>query len=497
MRPWRSIRTKLLYPFLTMLAIFMMVSLFSYYTEHRLLEQINFLLNNSIVLKNFNSSIDNTTNYLEKYLISRDFNMFQKYYQYRQTVDVTYSNLTVVDRKPENYLLLENVKNMTRAFLIQADLAEQAKRARNSSAYHQAFNEIVRYNTNIKWAVERLITIQLEENSRQYLRVSQQLLFIQKLGIILLISSLIFSLVIAITTTFRLTKPLEKLSLAAETVSQGDFAIKPLDIITNDEIGVVTQAFNEMIAGITKLIAEIKSRSDLEIRLQEQELQNLVMKTVLREAELHALQSQINPHFLFNMLNAGVQLAVIEEAERTSDYIYKVASLLRYNLRKLDHPVTLREEIAHLETYFFILQTRYGSDRFQFLIELDPAIADFEIPLLTIQPLAENALIHGIEKLETRGEIQVCVSRQTEQIIIRVSDNGCGMDLETLRMLQQGIAANGHTTGIGLQNVHERLKRFFNLEEVMRIESVLDKGTTIELILPMTNGGIDARFSSG
>jgi Putative regulator of cell autolysis len=481
----KSIRSKLLFPFLSMIAIFAVVSVFSYYNEQFLLNRVNVLLTNNINLKEFNADIDNAVTYLEKYLVSRNFDMLRLYYHYSQEIDAEYTNLTIIEETTENYLLLENIRNMTRSFLQQAEAAERAKRARDSAGYLQAFNEVVRYNTNIKWAIDRLITKQLEENSRQYLLISQRLIYIQKLGLILITGALLFSIVITLWTSFSLTKPLRKLVEAAKSISKGNFSFAPLTVSSNDEIAVVTGTFNEMAASISRLINEIKQKSDLEIRLQDQELQNLSMKNVLREAELHALQSQINPHFLFNMLNAGVQLAIIENADKTAEFVDKVSSLLRYNLRTLDTPVTIQEEIRHLETYFFILKTRFGSERFQFEIQIDPGILNYQIPLLTLQPIVENALIHGIEDLESGGKIEVKAFRDEEFAVISVSDNGLGMDNQTLAQIQNGNRLSGHTTGLGLHNVRERLRLFYSQEDLFTIQSIPNHGTTIQIKLPV------------
>jgi sensor histidine kinase YesM len=481
----QSIRSKLLYPFLTMIAIFALVSFFSYYNEQILLDRINALLTNNIKLKDFSATIDNSVTYLEKYLVSRNFQMLRDYYLYIQDIDNEYPNLAVVEETQENYLMLENVRNMTRSFLTQAENAEKAKRARDSAGYLQAFNEVVRYNSNIKWAIDHLITRQLEENSRQYLVISKRLVYIQQFGLLLIISALVFSIVVTIWTSFHLTKPLRRLVEAAKAISKGNFSLTPLVVSTNDEVAVVTKAFNEMVSSISRLINEIKRKSDLEIRLQEQELQNLSMKNVLREAELHALQSQINPHFLFNMLNAGVQLAIIENADKTADFVDKVSTLLRYNLRTLDTPVTIQEELNHLETYFYILKTRYGNSRFQFLIQIDPEIVNYQIPLLTLQPIVENALIHGIEDLESGGKIEVKAFKELEFAVIQVSDNGLGIDSKTLTLIQNGKKLSGHTTGLGLQNVRERLRLFYNQEDLFTIQSIPNQGTTIQIKLPL------------
>jgi two-component system sensor histidine kinase YesM len=480
-----TIRNKLLASFLLMIATFVLVILSSYYSERYLINRVNALLANNLKFKQFRADVDQVTLSLEKYLISRDFNMLREYYRYSETVDSEYAELTLVKSTRENYLLLENIRNLTRALLSEADQAVQAKRARNSVQYYQAFTAVSRYRTNIHWAVDRLITQQLEENSRQYLLVSRRLHNVQQLGMFLIIGAVIFSMVIMIWISFRLTRPLHQLAEAAQSVTEGNLDLPPLQVVTRDEVGVVAGAFNEMVASIARLITEIKSRSDLEKRLQEQEVQNLSMQNTLREAELQALQSQINPHFLFNMLNAGVQLAVIENANQTADYVDKVSSLLRYNLRCIETSVTLAEEIAHLQNYFFILRTRYGTDRFTFQIEIDPAVATFRLPLLTLQPIVENALIHGIANLESGGCITVQAYQTSQRVIIKVSDNGRGIEAATLQLLQAEAKTVGHTTGIGISNVKERLRIFFGDAAHLSISSIINQGTTVILDLPL------------
>jgi two-component system sensor histidine kinase YesM len=480
-----SIRNKLLVSSLLMIATFVLVSLSSYFSEQYLINRVNGLLTNNLKFKQIRTDVDQATLSLEKYLISRDFNMLREYYRYSQTLDSEYAELTLVKSTRENYLLLENIRNLIRAFLRETEQAVLAKRARNSAQYYQSFITVSRYRTNIHWAIDRLITQQLEEHSRQYLLVSQRLHTVQRLGLFLIIGAIVFSMVIMTWISLRLTRPLHRLAKAAQSITEGDFALPPLPVVTHDEIAVVTSAFNEMAASISRLITKIKSRSDLEKRLQEQEVQNLSMQNTLREAELHSLQSQINPHFLFNMLNAGVQLAVIEDANQTADYVDKISSLLRYSLRCIELPVTLAEEAAHLQNYFYILRTRYGPERFAFQIEIDPAAAMFRLPLLTLQPIVENALIHGIEALESGGRITVQAYQQERLVIIKITDNGQGIEPETLQLLQAEAKTVGHTTGIGISNVKERLRIFCGDDSRLDISSIINQGTTVILTLPV------------
>lgn len=158
--------------------------------------------------------------------------------------------------------------------------------------------------------------------------------FISYLNVFLIIGSILFNIFLAIFFTYRITKPLIDLSHLAVRVSKGDFDVRPLSIKTNDEINILAEAFNKMVVSIKNYIGEIKNQAEVEKKLKEQEMQNLKMRNILKEAELKALQSQINPHFLFNTLNAAAQLAMMEGADKSSEFIENVANLFRYNLKK-------------------------------------------------------------------------------------------------------------------------------------------------------------------
>src|SRR5690606_33230673 len=188
--------------FLTMIIIFASVSFFSYYRQSNLLSRINSLLANSLKLREFSSNVDNIVISLEKFLIERSSDMLRSYYHYYQEVESGYTNLQVIEESVENYLLLKNIKTMTRLFLQEADSAVRFKRARDSAGYSRSFGEVLRYNTSIKWAVDRLITKQLEENSMQYLLITERINLIQKLGLLMIVMAIIFSILSTIWIGF-------------------------------------------------------------------------------------------------------------------------------------------------------------------------------------------------------------------------------------------------------------------------------------------------------
>lgn len=212
------------------------------------------------------------------------------------------------------------------------------------------------------------------------------------------------------------------------------------------------------------------------------------MQRIVKELELQALQSQINPHFLFNTLNVLSKLAFLEGAEQTSDLTISLSNLLRYSLQKLDQPVTLQEELTHIREYAAIQQTRFR-DRIGFELEADPSALPVRIPALSLQPLLENAFQHGVAKLEDGGRISLIVQRRTEGICIIVTDNGAGMTEETrlslLRLEEDREDQEAKaSTGIGTRNVFRRLQLFYNRDDLIEIFSSPGQGTTIQIKIP-------------
>ncbi len=221
-----------------------------------------------------------------------------------------------------------------------------------------------------------------------------------------------------------------------------------------------------------ELMEEIKLRSEVE--------------ATLMEAELNALQAQINPHFLFNVLNTIGRLALLENAERTQEMIYSFADMLRYTLKKEDnHIVTIQEEMEHAKNYLMIQKTRLG-DRLAYSLDIDPRTEGMMCPFMIIQPFVENALNHAIEPSSKLGKVTVSSRYVDDEVIITVEDNGIGMSRELIdKVLSGEYRSKGfRNTGIGINNADQRLQYCYGPEYRLKIESELTKGTKIIIRIP-------------
>lgn len=224
------------------------------------------------------------------------------------------------------------------------------------------------------------------------------------------------------------------------------------------------------------------------IKLEEE---NAALRKSLSDLELHTLQFQINPHFIFNTLNAGQQIAMMEGAENTSEFLDKFASLLRYNIKKIDNPVTLMEELENVKSYTYLLKARY-KDWIKVIFNIQLNIPKLTMPALIFQPLIENAFIHGIGDLEREGIISITVRRSKEGVQVIVEDNGKGMSQETIKEIfvesknhSETVKFSEKSAGIGLRNVVKRLNLFYKRRDLVRIFSDADNGTRIVFTLPL------------
>ncbi len=254
------------------------------------------------------------------------------------------------------------------------------------------------------------------------------------------------------------------------------------------EIEVVPEkrvmAAAEMLYIVASYIVEMGASQLMQARLLAEERRRAELENALRALELKALQSQVNPHFLFNTLNAAARLAYLENASRTGEIVYSLASLLRYSLRNIDKLVCLKDEITHIKHYLYIQEVRY-KDRIRAVIEVPEHLGDVLLPVMSLQPLVENAIVHGLEKKEEGGEVKILACEVGDIVKLEVIDNGVGMGREVLeRLSRSGPTGTGHTTGLGILNVDLRLKRYFGSPYGLQLESEPGRGTKVTLIFP-------------
>jgi two-component system sensor histidine kinase YesM len=285
-------------------------------------------------------------------------------------------------------------------------------------------------------------------------------------GVCLLVIALSGGITLYLTRTISL--PVEKLRKRMDKIAQGQFHMDK-NIEWNSELGDVGRGINRLSQDILALmesrVAQEKQKQELEYRV---------------------LQSQINPHFLYNTLNSIRWMATIQNATGIAEMTTSLSRLLRSIAKNMGKPVTLKQELSLLEDYFLIQKYRYGST-----ISMDSEVESDELlqallPPLTLQPLMENAIFHGIEP-KSKGHVHISVARKSVfELCIVIEDNGIGMEAGQIAhvLAEDGAGDNGMISHIGLRSVNERLRLAFGKRYGITIESEMGMYTRIIILLP-------------
>lgn len=277
--------------------------------------------------------------------------------------------------------------------------------------------------------------------------------------------------------------PLLQLTDMVERLSAGQLAQPDLPSTTNDEVGQLISFFNKMKTELQKREAYLMEKAELEARLRHREVVHEQMQRRLEEARVLALQTQINPHFLFNTLNTIMRTAELEGAADTTKLILHLAALFRYTLENKESLVSLSTELKVLNDYVELQKKRFG-DRIRFSIVCSGEIEEKKVPMFILQPLVENAIKHGIGPRAKGGSIRVEIRTAEEGIQIRVMDDGVGMPPQKLRLVKESMVDSGNVTdNIGITNVYQRLQILCPGCKFV-IQSQVDVGTVVDIILP-------------
>ena len=267
--------------------------------------------------------------------------------------------------------------------------------------------------------------------------------------------------------TTGMLRPIQVLAQAAGRISKGDLDARA-DVDSRDEIAVLADRFNDMAGNIQTLV--VKVRED---------------EQKMRKADLRLLQEQINPHFLYNTLDNIVWLIEGNEPDEAVEMVVTLSEFFRLVLSKGKEFITIRQEEQHISSYLQIQGKRYH-DILDYHIYIDPGIYEYQIPKLTLQPLVENALYHGIKYKRSRGMIEITGTQEGENLYLTVADDGVGMNEEELKKLEKEISRPCKETesGFGLANVNERIRMYFGAEFGMKIWSEKGSGTRITIEIP-------------
>lgn len=290
-----------------------------------------------------------------------------------------------------------------------------------------------------------------------------------KVSILISVIAAIASWILTGIASKNVIVPIQKLCKQTNRVAEGDFTVNT-NVQADDEIAVLTESFNDMTKEIGVLVEDIKKQ-----------------QIDLRNTEIKLLQAQINPHFLYNTLDAIVWLAEEKKTDEVVSMVTSLSEFFRTTLSAGRDFITVKEEESHIESYLQIQRFRY-EDIMEYEIDICPEIYDFLIPKLTLQPLVENALYHGIKNKRGKGKIKITGKKEGDKIIFHVMDNGRGMDESTLRKLRETLNNDDNKidrkdSGFGLVNVNQRIRQYYGKEDGLSFESEENKGTIASVII--------------
>ncbi len=333
---------------------------------------------------------------------------------------------------------------------------------KNSGSFFDKYQGKKRIMTvqNISYVGWKMVGIsyvdELTENKRNF---ENYLILIIALGIV-------FEILASIYISQKVSQPIKRLERQMKQVENGDFSIS-VDVKGEDEVKKLSKSFNIMVSKIKQLMEEI-------IREQEEK----------RRSEFKALQAQINPHFLYNTLDSIIWMNENQKYEGVTTMVAALAQFFRVSISKGREFIKISDEIEHARSYLIIQNVRY-KDKFEFIIDAEQGILHYKTIKLILQPIIENAIYHGINKLQEKGEILIKVYSQGDSIVFSVSDNGYGIKPSVLKGILEKEPQSDSSSGVGLKNVNERIKLSYGDEYGISIHSELDVGTTVLVRIPI------------
>lgn len=266
----------------------------------------------------------------------------------------------------------------------------------------------------------------------------------------------------------NIANPLKKLEAAMKEIEEADYLlVEEVNIGKQKEIASLSESFNLMMRRIKELMDKV---------VEEQETQ--------RKSELKALQYQINPHFLYNTLDSIVWLVDNNKNKEASEMVVALAKLFRISISRGRNIITVKDELEHARSYLLIQSIRYA-DAFKYEFDIDPEVVEYTTLKLILQPMIENAIYHGLKNRIDEGYIKISAKLVNTKVVFEISDNGYGMRKEKIEELYENFKNPDLNDGVGLKNIYLRLKIYYGDEADLLIESELDEGTTIKIIIPM------------
>jgi len=487
-KPFGTIRERLILFAVVPVFLMAVAAVFTALTVNASLAGVGALFEKNLFLKEVLANTDSAKVNLYAYMETKNSDNLRLFMHYSRLLAEKSSRLDVRTAGDEETLLERNLAALLKEFIAAGDEAVQAKRGRAIAEYGRRYDRAEELASFIRDRADALSLYRLDRQMDTFETFSANMRLVRALNAAAILGALLFGVSIILYLSLKITDPIVHLGNAAERIGLGIFDDEPIPVEGEDEIGTTAHAFNLMKRSIKNSIEEIRKKAEIERELMAEQVKNLEMSGLLRNAELAALQARVNPHFLFNTLNTGVQLAVVEEAERTRVFLERLTRLMRYSFRDLDIPVAVKEEAESVSVYFYLMSIRFP-DTYDFSLSVSPEVELAVMPKMILQPLVENAVRHGFRNKSSGARVSIRAAREGEDLRIEVENNGESISEERAAQIFQaardGVDLKGAGEGgFGLGNVIRRLRLFSGREDVLSIERAEPEGTRIAIAIP-------------
>lgn len=406
-----------------------------------------------------------------------------------QSIQSYIPNLNNNSFDEHDMIYIDHIRKLLNVYVEEAERTILLASDENTDLYAEGYLRLKEVHSWIQEEVSLYISKKLIMYNKVYENTMILQYWLDKMfwSLLLFLGSFIFYH--ALRFSGSLAQPIRLVASHAQKLAEGQFnSSLPESSNQIDEVKVLLRSFNNMQKQLQERIWVMKEKERLQKKLQEEMIKSAEKLRLIQESELKYLQSQINPHFLFNTLNMLSKSALLEGAALTSDLIVTTADLMRYSFKETkDGIVLLRDEINHARNYCDILQARFGKDKVRFIFDIDERYYDLCLPKLTLQPLIENAFIHGLLHGEIQGNITVYIKDIEDHLALCVEDDGVGIQTSTIQCNANGekLKANG----TGLKNVQRRLELFYHQRAYLDIQSrAPSKGTKVCIVFPEVRG---------
>lgn len=474
----RSMRWKVLVFLGIMITLFVVSNIYSINRGKKFERSFDEVLTRYHTINEFLISYTRNVELYERYLEDKSEDNWTIYTSNDMAVRrLLYKLLLKAEELPlEDYLRVQSVKNIYVTYdAIISETNKGSQEAEQLRRLHE-LSEVMNKN------VQELFRVSMTYGVQTHQDILRDTYLGQYTSISLMVCVAAIAVVFLSFMIEQVLNPIQELSRAVKKIEQEDFDIPDLPVGIDDEIGQLNYGFNQMKKRMSSVIHELKEKQILSEKVHEQELRIMNHEKMLEKARLSLLQSQINPHFLFNTLNVISGMANIEHAKITNELILCLSRLFRYNLENKSELVRLSQELAVIKSYVYIEKKRFG-ERLSYMLRADIDLDGYKIPPFTLQPFIENSIKHGILKREKGGTVAIKICVQKGWLIIRIMDNGVGMDPERrdeILSRSDSMEPKGEVSGIGVHNVFSRLKLLYPDCE-LKILTRKNRGTCIEI----------------